>query len=275
MSLIRTKTQKSVGVAAKKSSNFIFRPLLRRATGGLHYQRRAQRIIHLYRRIGARIHISRQLFTPWEPEREREREFSIIMRVQLAPLWFFKRTGRQQHQQRLHTTTRTEYNAERASGALPLSHLRRGAITTSSQPPPLTLGFARIFLIKNAAALRKFINLSDDGGGARRQRPAPLTANFHFGDFPAIPKKLSRAHSPVHTRLRANGVSAMRHDTNLDERERKNWKRGRNEISRLILRTSLALQLSLYWLPRRKTNDLQSQELPAQTFCSSHNRHKS
>jgi hypothetical protein len=70
--------------------------------------------------------------------------------------------------------------------APPLSHLRRGAITTSSEPPLLTLlGFARIFLIKNAAALRKFINLSDDGGGARRQRPLSLTANFHFGDLPA------------------------------------------------------------------------------------------
>lgn len=34
-----------------------------------------------------------------------------------------------QHQQRLHTTTRTEYNAERASERC---HLRRGAITTSS-----------------------------------------------------------------------------------------------------------------------------------------------
>jgi hypothetical protein len=81
MSLIRTKTQKSVGVwRVKKSRNSIFA-----ASGGLDFQRR--RAHHPPLSTYWNVHISRQLFTPGERENERrERIFHYNEGAAGAPL---------------------------------------------------------------------------------------------------------------------------------------------------------------------------------------------
>jgi len=98
-------------------------------------------LIEAGRHIDApRANIGWQLFT---------REFFIIMRVQppLFPSLIFQ-AYRGSSISKDYTQLHRQNNAERLQRRL--SHLRRGAITESAFD-----GFARIFLIKNAALLEK------------------------------------------------------------------------------------------------------------------------
>jgi hypothetical protein len=82
MSLIRTKTQKSVGVPRLKK---VVIPFLRRAADLISNAAEHHPPLSTY----WNVHISAGSYLPPENERTSEREFSIIMRVQLRRLFDF------------------------------------------------------------------------------------------------------------------------------------------------------------------------------------------